>query len=466
MDISVRFLGGASTVTGSKYLLTIGGFKLLIDCGLFQGLKELRLRNWDDFPIPPAEIDAVVLTHAHIDHSGYLPRLVKQGYGGPIYCTTPTRDLLDILLRDSAKLQEEEAAYAAKAGYSRHQKPLPLYTTEDAETVFPMIKDAPLNEPIQIHPSITLQFAYAGHILGASSVYLSIKGESQTKKILFSGDIGRYDHPIFYDPVCPPDVDVLFIESTYGDRQNPDEDVERDFAQIVNDALDRGGVLLIPAFAVGRTQEILYYLKKLRDTKLIPKCNIYVDSPMAIDSTKLYMRHPDFHRLTKAELDAQDTFLHFDGLTYCRAQEDSKALNDIRRNAIIISASGMLAGGRILHHLYHRLPHEQDTLMFTGFQAEGTRGRTILEGEPSVRIFGQEVRILCNVAKLDGLSAHADQGELFRWAQHLNQAPKFTFIVHGERLASEPLFNYLQNELNWNCVIPEYLENVKLFSNI
>jgi metallo-beta-lactamase family protein len=466
MDIKVRFLGGAGSVTGSKYILDIGDKRIMVDCGLFQGPRELRRRNWDDLAIPASSIDAVIITHAHIDHSGYLPRLVKQGYGGPIYCTIPTFDLMEILLRDAAKLQEEEAAFAQKKGYSRHEKPLPLYTLEDAEMVFPMVRPVPINEEIVLFDQMWLSFSYAGHILGAASAYLRIKGDAQEKTLLFSGDIGRYDHPIFYDPVCPPKVDVLFIESTYGNRQNPDEDIEADFAQIVNEAMDRQGVLLIPAFAVGRTQGILFYLKKLRDEGRIPKVDIFVDSPMAIDNTRLYLRHPAFHRLSREELETQDTFLHFDGLHYCYSQEKSKALNQMSSKAIIISASGMLSGGRILHHLYHRLPHEQDTLMFAGFQAVGTRGRDILEGTDKVRIFGQEVEVHCQKAVLDGLSAHADKPELLRWANQISGHPKFTFLVHGEHQASEELMNQLQEEKGWHCFIPEYLESFLLFEGI
>lgn len=466
MDISVRFLGGASSVTGSKYVLDIGDKRIMVDCGLFQGMRELRRRNWDDLPISPDTIDAVIITHAHIDHTGYLPRLVKQGFGGPIYCTVPTFDLMEILLKDAAKLQEEEAEFAAKKGYSRHEKPLPLYTTEDAEAVFPMVRPLPINADTAIFDHISLSFTYAGHILGAASAYLRVQGDHQQKTLLFSGDIGRYDHPIFYDPVCPHKADVVFIESTYGDRQNPDEDIEADFADIVNKAMDRGGVLLIPAFAVGRTQGILYYLKKLRDEGRIPKGDIYVDSPMAIDTTRLYLRHPSFHRLSKDDLETKDTFLHFDGLHYCYSQERSKSLNQLKSKAIIISASGMLAGGRILHHLYHRLPHKQDTLMFAGFQAEGTRGRDILEGTESVRIFGIDVQVHCQRAVLDGLSAHADKSELIRWASQVEGSPKFTFLVHGEKLASEALLNQLREEKGWQGIIPEYLESFHLFEGI
>ncbi len=466
MDVRVKFLGGAGTVTGSKYLLEIDDFKLLIDCGLFQGLKELRLQNWDDFPIPPSEIDAVVLTHAHIDHSGYLPRLVKQGFGGPVYCTSPTLDLVTILLTDSAKLQEEEAAYAAKKGYSKHADPKPLYNSEDVKMVIPMLRSSDLNEEIKINEKISLHFLYAGHILGASSVYLKLKGDHQTKSILFSGDLGRYDHPIFYDPVAPPSPDILFIESTYGNRVNNASNVEDDFADALNEARRNGGCTLIPAFAVGRTQEVLYYIKKLLDDGKIESQKVYVDSPMAIDATRLYVHHPSYHRLTDADLHKGDNFLHFKELTYCQTQESSMALNEIKSGAIIISASGMLAGGRILHHLYHRLPRENDTLLFTGFQAEGTRGRDIQAGNKEVKIFGLSVPVNCNHLKIDGLSAHADQPELLRWASSFAEKPKMTFLVHGEKESAQELSNILHEKLEWNTVIPEYLESVQLFTSI
>ncbi len=466
MDVRVKFLGGAGTVTGSKYLLEIDDFKLLIDCGLFQGLKELRLQNWDDFPIPPSEIDAVILTHAHIDHSGYLPRLVHQGFGGSVYCTSPTLDLVTILLTDSAKLQEEEAVYAAKKGYSKHANPKPLYSSEDVKKVIPMLRSSEQNEEIKINEKISLNFLYAGHILGASSVYLHLKGDTQFKSILFSGDIGRYNHPIFFDPVTPPTADIIFVESTYGNRVNNAEHVEDDFADALNQAHQNGGCTLIPAFAVGRTQEVLYYIKKLMDDGKIESQKVFVDSPMAIDATKLYVYHSSYHRLTDADLHSGDNFLHFKELTYCQSQESSMALNEIKSGAIIISASGMLAGGRILHHLFHRLPRENDTLLFTGFQAAGTRGRHIQEGNTEVKIFGRKVPVMCNYLKIDGLSAHADQPELIRWASSFAEKPKMAFIVHGEKESAQELSNILDEKLEWNTVIPEYLESVQLFRGI
>jgi metallo-beta-lactamase family protein len=466
MDVRVKFLGGASTVTGSKYLLEVNEKKILIDCGLYQGLKELRLRNWDDFPIHPQEIDIVIITHAHIDHTGYLPRLVKLGFGGKVYCTRPTMDLMAILLKDSAKLQEEEAEYARKKGYSRHQNPQALYTSDDVETVLPMLEPCDMNKQIEIADGINISFLYSGHILGASSVYMELKGNNQNKTLLFSGDIGRYTDPIFYPPFTPKQADIVFLESTYGDRVNPDEEVEKDFADAINDAHASGGCVLIPAFAVGRTQEVLYYIKKLRDENRIPKMSVYVDSPMAINATRLYVHYPDCHKLSLEELQHEETFLKFNGLHYCKTQESSTELNDIRSNAIIISASGMLAGGRILHHLFHRLPRENDTLIFVGFQAEGTRGRHILEGAESIKIFGQEVPVKCKRRIINGLSAHADRDELMQWARKIKDSPKMTFLVHGEKQSAESLAEHLKNELGWQCYVPEYLESFKLFNSI
>lgn len=466
MNVNLKFLGGAKTVTGSRYLLEIDNYKILVDCGLFQGLKELRLRNWDNFPISPEEINMVILTHAHIDHTGYLPKLVKEGFNGPIYCTFPTLELTKILLKDSGKLQEEEANYAQKKGYSRHEKPQPLYTIEDAEKVFPLLQPIEMEKEESINPSISFTFFNAGHILGAAIVKIKIKGQNQEKKIVFSGDLGRYHDPIMNPPVRIPFADILLMESTYGNRKQLTNKPEEDLVLAIRETFRNGGVAVIPAFAVGRTQMILYYLHLLQQKGKIPDIPIYVDSPMAINVTKLYKEFGHYHKLSPVlEEDSCNPFLH-KNLHYYQTQESSMSLNAKRGDAIIISASGMATGGRILHHLYNRLPNEQDSIIFVGFQAEGTRGRKILEGEKTVRMYGIDVPVKAKTFYIEGLSAHADQEELIEWAEGFTTKPKMTFLVHGEKEASEGLAIRLQEELGWNPIIPEYLESFELFDGI
>ncbi|MGW8122771.1 MBL fold metallo-hydrolase RNA specificity domain-containing protein [Roseivirga echinicomitans] len=466
MDVRLKFLGGAQSVTGSKYLLEIDKQKLLVDCGLFQGMKELRLRNWDDFPMDPTTIDAIVLTHAHIDHSGYLPRIVKQGFHGPIYCTEATASLLEILLLDAAKLQEEEAAFAQKKGYSKHNPPLALFNTEDATKALEMVVSVPYQQPINVLESVTSTFFDAGHILGSAIVSLNVEGDSQQKKIVFSGDLGRYNQPMLKDPYPIEEADVLFIESTYGDRDNVAEDIKGQLAEIVRNAFDNDGCLLIPSFAVGRTQLLLYYFYHLLTNKLIPDCDVYIDSPMAISATNLHKLHREDHKLSIGRGEHESIF-NYKRFKYFRTQDSSMSINSIQKNAIIISASGMCTGGRIMHHLFNRLSRKNDTLLFVGFQAEGTRGRRILDGEPTSLIYGVEVPVKCHVEQINGLSAHADRAELMQWAGNFKQAPKITFVVHGELKSAHHLSLKLKEELLWpNVMIPRYLESFELFSGI
>ena len=466
MNVRVKFLGGAESVTGSKYLLEIDSFKLLVDCGLFQGLKELRLRNWDEFPLEPATIDAIIITHAHIDHSGYLPLLVKEGFSGPVYCTSATASLLEILLKDAAKLQEEEAEFAKKKGYSKHNPPKPLFSVKDAELSLTLIKSVEYESSISIFPTIQATFFDAGHILGSSIVNLDILGSIQKKSIVFSGDLGRYDQPLLHDPATIKQADVLFVESTYGDRINEENSTEGNLAQIVNQAFDQHGCLLIPSFAVGRTQLLLYYFHHLLEKGLIPECKIYIDSPMAISATYLHKKHRKDHKLSVGKNEHKSIFddSHFQ---YYKSQESSINLNNIEKGAIIISASGMCTGGRILHHLFHRLPRKNDTLLFVGYQAIGSRGRKIVEGDQSSRIFGLEVPVKCNVRHLHGLSAHADQPELIRWLSQIKRPPKFTFVVHGEPESSSNFGKKLNSVMAWpNVIVPKYLESMELFRGI
>ncbi|WP_425637988.1 MBL fold metallo-hydrolase RNA specificity domain-containing protein [Algoriphagus yeomjeoni] len=466
MDVSVKFLGGAGTVTGSRYLLDLGDFEFLVDCGLFQGRKELRRRNWDKFPMPPKDMEAIVLTHAHMDHIGCLPKLVKDGFRGPIYCTTATAELAKILLLDSGKLQEEEAEYAKKKGYSSHENPEPLYTVEDAEAVFPLLVPKDFKKPFSIHPSVEVTYYHAGHILGAAIVKIVIKGDKQTKKLVFSGDLGRYHDPILYPPTLIPEADVVWIESTYGDRISTPIKPEEELARAINDVFDRDGLVIIPAFAVGRTQLVMYFLYQLVKKGKIPNVPIYLDSPMAINVSTLYKDfHQDHQLIGVLDDNDQHPFQHSQ-LHYFRKQEQSRTLNELKGKAIIISASGMATGGRVLHHLFHHLPNEKNGVVFVGYQAEGTRGRRLVDGEPEVRIYGQEVPVKAKIYSVEGLSAHADQNELMEWAEGFGEKPKLAFIVHGEESSAGVLAHKLKDELGWNTIIPNYLESFMLFEEI
>ncbi|MFN8333532.1 MAG: MBL fold metallo-hydrolase [Cyclobacteriaceae bacterium] len=465
MNVSVRFLGAARTVTGSRYLVKAGSFTFMFDCGLFQGLKELRLQNWDEFPVEPATIQAVVISHAHIDHTGYLPKLIKEGFSGKIYCTPPTAELLKIMLLDAAKLQEEEAAFAHKKGYSHHANPMPLYTSSDAEMVFPLIRTVGYEEITTIHESASIQFSDAGHLLGSAITEIWLKGDSQTKKLVFSGDLGRQQDIMLRPPAVIRDADVLFVESTYGNKDNPVQDPMLGLQAAVNDTLARNGVLMIPAFAVGRTQVLLYYFHKLMKEDKIPDIPVYIDSPMAISATYLYYKFPEYHKVDFSHsVFARE--METNMLVFVKNAMHSKALNEIKSKAVIISSSGMMTGGRILHHLYHRLRNERDTLLISGYQAEGTRGRDLVDGKPFLKIFGEQVPVNCKVINMTSLSGHADRGELFAWIRNFNNKPKFVFTTHGE---GENIIRYAENirkVLNWNVIVPEYLQRVMLFEGI
>ncbi len=467
MNVTIKFLGAAKSVTGSKYLVEIGSQKVLVDCGLFQGQKELRLRNWDKLPIDPTDIDVVVITHAHIDHIGYLPRLVKDGFSGKIICTQATEDLMKIMLMDAAKLQEEEALFAFKRGYSKHSKPEPLFTTEDAKMVLLVVESHPLRKEITLRKNTRVTFYNSGHILGSAFAEFTLQGDREQKKIIFSGDLGRYNDPVMFAPEAPHDTDILLVESTYGDRLNPQLDVEGQLTKIVNEACEHNGALVIPAFAVGRTQILIYYFHKLMEDGAIPMLPIYIDSPMAINVTDLYERHGGQHKIKVAKEGTQLMSI-FDSpqIHFCNSRESSKALNEIKKPIIIISASGMATGGRILHHLTHRLPRANDTILFAGYQAEGSRGRSILEGEKTIRIFGEDIPVNCHVREVHGLSAHADQSELMKWLGALKKSPKLTFITHGEVESATTFSKLIEEKLGWKTMIPEYLQTVTLFDGI
>lgn len=459
----LTFLGATQTVTGSKFLLEADGKKLLIDCGLFQGLKELRLRNWEDFPMDPASIDMVILTHAHIDHTGYLPKLVQLGFKGKVYATPATADLCGIMLPDSAHLQEEDAKYANKKQFSKHKPALPLYTVTDAEQALELFEPLPYGKKINLSPNVTLCYRDAGHILGSAFVDIRIQQEKGERRILFSGDLGRPAQPILRDPHTVYGTDYLVIESTYGDRLHGETDRKEDLARVINESYERGGVLIVPSFAVGRTQELLFTIRELEEEQRIPVMPIFVDSPMAIHATQVFEKNAQDHDLeSKVAALKGVEILKTNDLRIAQTAEQSKAINNISGKAIIISASGMVTGGRILHHLVNRLGNPQNTVLFIGYQAEGTRGRTILEGAETVKIHGQQVPINARIEQISGFSAHADYNEILAWLSNFNEAPRKIFIVHGEASQSAALGQRIGEKYNWETLIPQYLQSFEL----
>ena len=453
---SLTFLGAARTVTGSKYLLEVDGHRILIDCGLFQGLKELRLRNWSPLPIPPETIDAVVLTHAHIDHSGWLPRLAGQGFHGPIYCTGGTADLCKLVLPDAAHLQEEDEKFANLRGFSKHSPALPLYTEEDAAKALSLLKPQPFNKTISIVNGIDIQFINAGHLLGSSYVFLR-RSDMSGARILFGGDLGRYSRPILPDPSPGLDADVLLVESTYGDRLHPPEDDGETLARIIKETVARRGKVIIPAFAIGRVEELLYWIFRLEDQGRLDKLPIYVDSPMALKGIEYYNTRTD--ELDKEIIAMRNKLPRF---TSINSAKDSKALVENDTPAVIIASSGMATGGRVVHHLFSGLPDPRNTVLFVGFQAAGTRGRQLQDGAQYVKIFGQHVPVHARIEKIEGMSSHADSGEIIRWLRTFPRAPKTTYLVHGEVVAQDALKVRITKELGWNVEIPNHGQKVDL----
>jgi metallo-beta-lactamase family protein len=451
--MDVAFLGATGTVTGSKYLVSRGSTRVLVDCGLFQGFKQLRLRNWAPLPVEPRKIDAVVLTHAHLDHSGYLPLLVKHGYRGPIYCTGATRDLCGILLPDSGHLQEEEASFANRHGFSRHKPALPLYTRRDAEASLRSFAPVDLDVDFPLGHGLTLRLTPSGHILGSSFVQL----HDDATSILFSGDLGRPNDPIMKPPARIACTDNLIIESTYGDRLHDPSDPQVALAAVVKRTAERGGVVLIPAFAVGRTQTLLYYVQRLKTEGRIPDLPVFLDSPMAIDATSIFRAHAGEHRLTPAECQAM-----CGGARFVTHVEESKQLDHRTEPMIVIAASGMATGGRVLHHLKAFAPDPRNTILFAGYQAGGTRGAAILGGADSVKIHGGYVPIRAEVASLGNLSAHADAAEIMAWLGGFARPPRQTFVTHGEPPAADALRHRIEEELGWTCRVPENLATVEL----
>jgi metallo-beta-lactamase family protein len=435
----------------------------MVDCGLFQGLKELRLRNWNPPPIKPADLDLIVLTHAHLDHSGYLPLMVKRGYGGKVLASHATCDLCGILWPDSGYLQEEDARWANKRGYSKHKPALPLYTEQEARQALGSLRPIPFDKTIQVHPDIRIRLYPAGHILGASFVEVNLRENGAEKVVLFSGDMGRLDRPIIPDPTPMPPCDALVIESTYGNRDHTDEDPLDRLAEVIRETVEQGGSLLVPAFAVGRTQMLLFMLRELqRDDRLPTDIPIHVDSPMAIHAIRISMQHREAHDLEMRAMVANgEDPLGLHKVYLDSTVQESKAINDLKYPAIIISASGMATGGRILHHLSYRLPDHRTTVLFSGHQAAGTRGRALQDGAKSVRIHGREVPVRARVETLYGLSAHADRGDMVDWIAASDDKPRRIFVVHGEPEASSAFASLIDEKIGIEAEIPEYLEKVE-----
>ncbi len=450
---SLTFLGGAGTVTGSKHLITHDDTRVLVDCGLFQGLKHLRETNWKRLPVNARSIDAVVLTHAHLDHSGYLPRLVRDGFAGPVFATPGTREVTALILRDSAHLQERDADLANRHGFSRHHPALPLYDQHDAERAIKAIESVKLHREFRINRDATLLFRRAGHILGAATAQIDIGA----RRLVFSGDLGRYDDPVMHDPEPCDDADYVVIESTYGNRRHQPADPVAALADIVERTLLRGGTVVIPAFAVGRAQSLLYFLWRIRERRALQDMRVFLDSPMAASASEMLYRHASEHKLAQADYEAACATVK-----YVSNTEASKGLSADQEPKVIVSASGMATGGRVLHHIAAFAPDVRNTLLFSGFQAAGTRGRKLLDGAADVRIHGQWVPVRAEVAELPMLSAHADADELLRWLRGFKRRPQRVFIVHGEPDASEALRERIGRELQWDAVVPQQNEEFTL----
>ena len=455
---TLQFLGAAQTVTGSRFLLHIDGKRLLIDCGLFQGGRALRERNWEPFPTPPEDLDGVILTHAHIDHSGYLPRLIKEGFGGPVYCTPATADLLSLLLPDSGYLQERDAAFANKKKYSRHDPALPLYTEAEAREVLKYLKTVPYHQLSRLSDRLSFEYLHAGHILGSAMIRLNHRQNGAKTVLCLTGDLGRSHQPVIKDPETIERADFLLLESTYGNRVHEKQDILSYFQTLIERVVQSGGSLIIPAFAIGRSQNVLYFLRQLEEAGRIPVLPIFLDSPMAVSAVSVYCSHLDEHDFEMKSLMAEACVLE----TGSKTTEESKALNQYKDPCVIISASGNLAGGRILHHLKSRLSDPRNTVLFVGYQPEGSLGRLIFEGKKEVKIYGKRIVVRARIESLDGLSAHADSEELLEWVSHLKHPPSRIFLVHGELEAQESLKGKLEKVITSKIEIPEYLEEVEL----
>lgn len=459
---SLQFLGAAGGVTGSKYLFSHGDDQVLIDCGLFQGLKELRQRNWAPMPIDLARLRAVILTHAHIDHSGYLPRIVSKGYKGPVFATPGTCDLLGVMLPDAAHLQEEEARYANRKGYSKHAPALPLYTVEDADHALTLLRATRVGESVEVIRGVFLDFARVGHILGAGSVRLSFEVNGQKRALMDSGDLGRYGRPILKDPDPASGADWLLLESTYGDRLH-EKHSELELGKLIKETIAQRGCLIIPAFAIGRTQDIIYTIRKMEDDGEIAPIPVHVDSPMGLEATEIYCRHTDEHDFEMRQLrsDARSP-ISSHKMAVHKTPEQSRSINQFKGPMVIISASGMATGGRVLHHLKHRLPNADTTVLFAGYQAEGTRGRSLQDGAKEIKLLGEVVPVRARIKVFDGFSAHADQAEILRWLATFKKAPQMTYLVHGEPPAANALAEVIRERLKWKVEVARHQQKVTL----
>ena len=467
MQIKLTFLGAAQNVTGSRYLLEANNRRFLIDCGLYQE-RDFRTRNWDPFYVPPNTLDGVLLTHAHLDHCGLLPKLVKEGFNGKIYCTPATSEIAQIVLLDSAHIQEEDAEFKRR----RHQREdrkgpypeIPLYTTEDAQAVLPLFSTVGYNKPVKIAAGIEASFHDAGHILGSSMIKVKINANGEERTIIFSGDIGRWETPILLDPTDFEQADYVIMESTYGDRLHGDRDTIDDLlADIINSTHKAGGNILIPSFAVERSQEILYYLNELLLQDRIPHLMVFMDSPMAIRVTNVFQNHPELFDEEMLELMRRhESPFDFKGLKFTRTVEQSKAINHIRGTVVVIAGSGMCTAGRIKHHLVTNISRRESTVLFVGYQAFGTLGRRIVDGDKEVRILGRHHFVKARVVQLDGFSAHADKNELFRWISALRKSPRQVFITHGEPESAHHFADFLQQKTGWKTSVPGYQDEIIL----
>jgi metallo-beta-lactamase family protein len=457
----LTFLGAAKTVTGSQYVVEAAGERVMVDCGMFQGSKELRLRNWTPCVYEPSSVGALVLTHTHIDHIGRVPRLVKEGFRGPIYCTPPTRELAEVLLKDAAYLQQEDADYFNRKRLSKHEPALPLYDDSDVERALPLFQTVPLGEQREISPAFSFHYRDAGHLLGAASVVLAVREGGKETRVLFSGDVGRFRTVLTHDPQLAPPAEYMVVESTYGNRTHPELSVLDQLEGVLLRTFDRRGVLLVPAFAVGRAQQILVLLHTLVEQGRVRPFPIHVDSPMAIEATRIYGAHPEGHTPGLAAIGGRSLFVN-KWVTVHRTRQESEKLNSMKGPAVIISSSGMLSGGRILHHCRQRLPHAENTMIITGYQAENTLGRALLDGARSVRIHKAEVPVRAEVANLKGLSGHADAREMVRWLSAVDMPPRRVFLTHGEELAALALGALLQKERGFPTHVPSPDETVEL----
>jgi metallo-beta-lactamase family protein len=467
MQIKLQFLGAVQNVTGSRHLLQANGTRLLIDCGLYQE-RQFRARNWEPFTVPPESIDAVLLTHAHLDHCGLLPKLVKEGFKGQIYCTEATAEIAQIILLDSAKLQEEDAEYKLK----RHKKEgrngphpiVPLYTMADAEACFPRFQHVKYKTPVEIRPGIEATFCDAGHVLGSSIIKVKVNQNGQDRSVLFSGDIGRPHRPIVRDPSLVDEADYILVESTYGDRVHKGpEDTKKMIGEVINSTMQAGGNIIVPSFALERSQELLYFINELLLEKTIPPLTVYLDSPMASRITKVFKRHRELYDKEMTEyIRNHESPFNFPGLKMAGTSDESKAINHARPPVMIIAGSGMCTGGRIKHHLVNNITNRRNTIMFVGYQAVGTLGRRIVNGEKEVRILGQEYPVKARIERINGFSAHADKEELFEWLSGLIRPPRKLFVVHGESESAQHFGDFMRRKTGWQVVVPAYQDEVIL----